>query len=819
MAVKYLRGISAFLSALALTLPCYADSPPLAGNEVVQFNQGGRTSGLTREIAGVPVPATGAPISRSSSSRAADVYNTKDFGAICDGSHHSISAVLGINTLAKLAAYQNSVGGATPYSWINTTLWTSPKVALSMSVAAVTNATTLFFDSALQIPVGAVVSGTQITGSPTVTAVSNPGTVTQVTNGTTSTIGTTSITVNSGTPTPVGSHPTPQTGLSIDDYVVSSNATNITLKYGITAASIATAITLTFQPPSSVTISGSGLTANKPSVQSAASTATVNYWVYFTWTLTDAMVAAAEMDWLGTQAAIQAASTNGLVSQPAGTCIMDNATVSGNGLGGLVMPASTGGNSPTATTDLIGQGIATSVLSWPSEMGAGRAALSFGVPYATWDNGLGRYGNNFYYGQLANVSLSGPSGWSEAPVGTVNNRTWGILPGARRMMNAVQVYGFYVGATLEGVDHTRWSDVFLNANSIGLRFGPTSAILWGDDQFDHLEISGNSIANISIDKTGFWQASNINKLYCAFSPKCIRLEPGTTDNYGGPTPISFNVGNSTITGTNAESTGLCFVCDDNYGPNFPIGASLAGGEMTFVGVEFMHLGIGYSAGQVPAGSKTNFWVAVGNMSASIWQFNGTASPPLVAGMQGAFFIDSANTGSGGDLITDGFTQELQTFGSTPYFVFYGVPFNQTQYSIRVCEGNAWCGHPEIYGSSTSAGQGVPLEYTTGTGGADLSVQKAGGSAPFAGINMTTAPTNGGSTIVATKICISVAGTPSVTIPTSGTATALHQAKLAAGGTITNSTGFNTAGEVIIGTIMEVTGSAARVNVGNNGSCD
>lgn len=793
--------IRLLLIVLFLASPAFAQAPTYGPVDARNF---GTTA----------FPATGSPKSQTAAFRAAAVYNATDYGAICNGSHHSVTSTLGISTISGLAAY--TANGVTPYSWINNGQWNA-EVALPMTVAATSGATTLNFDSALQIPTGATVTGTQIAGSTTVSAVSNPGTVTQVTNGSTPTIGTKSITVNSGTATPVGSHPTAQTGLSIDDYVVSSSATNVTLKYGITAASIASGTTLTFQPPSVITLNNA-ITANKPSVQSAASTATVNYWVYFSWPLTDAMVAAAEMDWLGTQAAIEAgtsATNGGKVQLPSGTCIMDNATVSGNAVGGVVVHESTTGGSLLATSsvDVVGNGFSNSYLSWPSEMGAGRVAISFGVPYATFDNGLGHYAaGNFYYGDLEGITFNGPNGQNGTTVGVINNRTWGIVAGARRELNNIVATGFYVGATFENVDHTRWSNVFLNSNSMGLRLGPAGKFLYGDDVISHLEITGNSLADISIDKSGYWQATNIDKLYCAFAPKCIRLEPGSQDSYGQPTGVTMSA--STIENTNGEDLGGCFICDDNYGPNAVVGASLAGGELTMQNMDFEKLGFSYNATYQPSGSPIQFWLEIPQAYATKFQFQ-YFNPQPVAGMQGAVFIDVPGFGLGGVSFEGAFTSLLSsgTWNTKPFFALYGAGFNNAQYNIRVCQTGSWCGHVE-YSSSASPVQGTPLEYTqTGSYGF-LEVQPAAGTNPFGGINMTAATTVGGTTVVATKFCWS--SNNSVTIPTSGTATAGHLAALATGGTITN--GTNDTG-VIIGTIMKVSGAAADVSVGTNGSCD
>lgn len=751
----------------------------------------------------------------------ATTYSPLSYGAVCSGSHNSVSSKLGINTIAALAAYKLTLNGVTttPYSWITNGTWSSMVVPLSLGNAAATNATTFFFNQGnIQIPVGATVSGTQVSTSPvpTVTAVNNPSTVTQVTNGATNTIGTKPILVLSGTPTPVGSHPTPQTGLSVDDYVVSSDATHVTLKFGITAASIAGGTTLTFQPLSNVTISGSGLSGNKPALNSStASTSASNYWVYFKWPTTDAMAAAAEMDWLGAQAAIEAAtaaSAGGSVKPPSGTCVVNNASVANSTLGGLIVHESTGFLSPTSSVDVVGNGSANTFLSWPTDMGAGRIALSLGVPWGTWDNTLGRYGSTaIYAGNFTGMALTGPS--LAITPGVVNNWTTGMTGGFRRQLHDIAISNFYVGLTGETVAHTLWEDVVLYGNAIGLRLGPASATSYGNNITDHLESSFSMLADISMDKSALWTGWDINLLYCGASPKCIRLESGAPDNYGQPTGSTFNA--STFHSVLAEFIGRGFTVDDNDGPNVDVSL----GRLTVHQLDMAHVQFIHSNTYIPTGDYFSYWADLPEISDSHWQFV-QGGIPAVSGQKAAIFISFANTGHGGDLIEEDFTSTLATYGSTPFFALGGVPFVSAQYSIRVCEPNSWCGHVEIVGDNTGVALGTPLEYAAGAAGAALSVQRAGGSAPFAGINMPAAGAvaSNGNTIVATKFCYSFYD--GITVPTSGTATALHWAKLASGGTITNATGPDTAGEVVIGTIMSIPSAGqAAVNIGNNGSCD
>ena len=764
----------------------------------------------------VPSPGQNITASNFQPNALATTYSPLSYGAVCNGAHHSISSSLGVSTISGLASYVNAQG-QTPYSWITNGNW-SPEVALPLTVAAASGSTTLYFDSVLQIQTGASVTGNGIAGGTTVSTVNSPSTVSTTLSTALTTKGTKTIVLANATGIVAGSRPIPQAGLSVDDWVVSVSGNTLTMEFGNTAA-ITSGTTVTFQPPSSVTLSAA-TTAAKPSVTSAASTASVNYWVYFSWPLTNAMVAAGEMDWLGIQAAIEEATANGnngTVVLPAGNCEMVNSTVSGNGLGGLIIHENTLSSGwPVASVNLVGQGVATSFLQYPVEMGAGRAALSYGVPYATFDNGLGHYGNNYYYGNMSDLTMLGPMGYGGTNVGTSGTKTWGMISGSRRMVARVIIDGFHVGATYENVDHTRWENVTLGSNDIDFRLGPAGIYLYGDNVISHLELSGASIAAWSFDKSGFYTSTSIDKLYCGYSVSCISLEPGIADSYGQPSGATIS--NSTINDVNSEDNGIGFIVDKNYGPNAVVGNTIAGGEIGIQDVKFNYLGYSYNLSKVPLGNSLQFIIQCGLCYDNEFSFDPTVVTPI-SGMQAAVFIDQSNYGAGGTMIKGAMTTALENYGSIPFFAFNGVPYVQGQYSVRVCEPNAWCGHVEIIGSTSNVVHGTPLEYTTSTGAPDLSVQASGGSAPFAGINMSmpSALNYGGPVVVATKMCVSSAGTPSTTIPTSGTASANHWAALAAGGTITNASGPNSG--VIIGTIMEVSGSTARVNVGPNGSCD
>ena len=801
------RLISTIIVALILSWPAIAQQITVSPPPVV-LNTAGK--GIGGVVGNAPTIGPGST-ELIDSGVPAPQFNTKAYGAVCDGSHHSIQSTLGLTTISSVAAYTNAFG-ATPYSWITNGTWSSITVPLRLSVAAASSATTLYLDSALQVPVGATVTGTQLpTGpSPTVSSVSNPSTVASTVTGGTITKGSTSIPLTSAAGIIAGSHPVPQAGLSYKDVVVSVASNTLTMKYGATAA-ITNGTTLTFQPPSSVVISA-GLTGSKPSVTSAASTTGSNYWVYFTWPMTDTMIAAGEMDWLGTQAAIEAATastTGGRVRLPTGTCIMDNTTVSGNAVGGLIIHEAVRGVQNTAGVDFAGNGVSNTYMEWPAEMGAGRAAISNGVPYATWDNGAGRYQQVLYTGLTQDFTMIGPS---TSTLGTIGTRTWGMLSGTRNRLQNVSIFDFYVGLTGETIDHTTWDNVWSEYNAIGLRMGPVHTFLVGNNLIDHIELYQNSLAGMSFDKDAVWAQSDIDTLYCSFSPDCMELEQGVTDSYSQPGGGSVLLISSSFNSTLAENIGEGFLVNDNHGP---LGTATVGAttEWRITGWRLLNATLLQDNTYLPSGAHFNYWIDGGNMTKTRVLFT-KGVPAVVTGAVNAVWLDNANNGDGGDLFEGSFTSLLSSWGSG-FFGYNSIPFSQEQYQIRVCEPNSWCGHTEIYSNGSNYPAGTLLEYSSGEYGADLSAQVAGGSAPFAGVSMGATGTGGGLIVVATKMCSNQFD--GITIPTSGTATALHWGKLAAGGTITNAS--SAVDGVVVGTIMEVSGSAARANIGPNGSCD
>ncbi|HEY0184638.1 MAG TPA: hypothetical protein VGC09_17695, partial [Rhodopila sp.] len=706
---------------------------------------------------GLPEPAmiTRAPAARNS-------VNPRDFGAVCDGRHRTIgepraAGGLGLRTTADIVAYAEP-SGTRPFAWLADKIW-QPHVALPLRVPAPAGSRKLYFENADQVPVGAVVTGSAIPGNPATVVVdaTNPGPITATVRTAVAAAGTTTLLVSAAAGIVAGSRPLPQPGLGFDDEVVGVDGNAVTLKFGTTAP-IAAGTAVVFQPPASIELSAP-LSAPKPAISTGAATPAANYWVYFSWPLTDAMAAAGEMDFYGQQAAIEAAyaaPTGGLVEGPAGKCVNNNAAVPGSGVGWLYFHD--GLLTHEASVDFVGAGVGATQEIWPADFGAGRAMIAFGDPAATWDNGLGRYGPNFYYGRLAEMSIVGPGGTEGRP-GTVTARTSGILSGARRRLVDVSVRGAYVGITYEGVDHTDWQNVETAFNTYGIRMGAASSKLYGNNAIDHLETYLNTIANIALDKDAYWYSDVKAPFYCADAPYCFRLEEGSPDRYGQPTGAQLQ--NSTFSAVLAENLGNGFIADAGAGPN-----GTGQGKLNIVNTTWTEVSLLSGETTRIAGEPFNYWIDSNSMFGTRFRFQTNGILP-VPGMKAAFRLDNANYHQGGDYIAGDLTATFAAFGAVPFITLGSAPYVQQQAAIRLCQEGAWCGHVEVYGSGPSVGQGTPLEYVAGTGGADLTVAPSTGTRPFGGINMTAATTPGKATIVATRLCSEYGGNP-VTLPISGT---------------------------------------------------
>lgn len=102
---------------------------------------GGTISGA--DVSGAVSTTTGGTTTRTLATRAADVFNPRDYGAIGDGTSHPAGSALGISTLSALAGYA-APNGTHPYAWVSSyphgTLFNLP-----VSQASTVGATTLNF--------------------------------------------------------------------------------------------------------------------------------------------------------------------------------------------------------------------------------------------------------------------------------------------------------------------------------------------------------------------------------------------------------------------------------------------------------------------------------------------------------------------------------------------------------------------------------------------------------------------------------------------------------------------------------------------------
>lgn len=131
-----------------LTLPKQTDAPKGRSAGDVRFNTStgklewwdGNGNWFSSDSA--PFYSSGGSANRSEASRWSDFINPRDYGAIGDGNSHTVSATLGVTTLAGLASYK--LNGVTPFSFINQYPYGN-LFDLQISTAATIGATTLSF--------------------------------------------------------------------------------------------------------------------------------------------------------------------------------------------------------------------------------------------------------------------------------------------------------------------------------------------------------------------------------------------------------------------------------------------------------------------------------------------------------------------------------------------------------------------------------------------------------------------------------------------------------------------------------------------------
>lgn len=521
----------------------------------------------------ITTAGTGTGVSQASIAHYGGVSNVYDGNAYCDGTSRTAGATLGLTTIALLTGYTNALGQH-PYSWYNNgnaDYWANLEVQGNHGPGK----TVLFIDGpASGIPNGASISSPNGAVSSTVASTQDISPVSQTSNGG-GTAGSYTINFPSTSGIWVGELLPTMQGVPANDVITNVTATQLTVANSFQGNGTPSGTVFAFPRGGVINLTSAttGTLVGRLTGGDYTSNANGSSMLRIHKAATDASASSAQLDWLAIQSGIQtaAASTTGTgggtVTIPVGKCMMDGAADVGTGNGTLVIPASgedifySNGN----PVDIVGKGKFTTRLTWPTDLGMGRMGIVTGAPGDNWPAGNGRFGYNYYTGQIRDLMLAGPGNGNQH-FGQRQAFMDGAVLGARRAMTRVFIRDWNAGWSQDG-DHTLYTDVTSTYNYCGLREADGSTSLYGDFIYNHVMLDGNHLANICVSKNstigGVW-----DKPYLGGSPYSILAEAGAPDLYNEVGGYSGNVGlpatnAMTITHAQLEWVGDAEWIDDN----------------------------------------------------------------------------------------------------------------------------------------------------------------------------------------------------------------------------------------------------------------
>ena len=342
----------------------------------------------------------------------------------------------------------------------------------------------------------------------------------------------------------------------------------------ISVAMTSGATTLTFASTTGIVagmrVVGGGIAANTTVSSltgtvvtlSAATTASKVAGMTFTFysVLTDADVSGIQMDALAIQSAVQAAAAlGGGIVRLSGKSLLNHP---------VVLPEC---NPPNGTqVDLLGAGLASTVLKATADFGANRFLVCCGSQLGHKNNLVGRYGVNFYEGTCADFRLEGYTG-APAANGSAPCNMSGAGHGSRRSWLRVWSWYWRYAFDLVG-DHSLFSGCVGQYSYYGLYYNDANPALYGDLRFEYCFFMGNSFAGIGASKNAIINGHFI-KPYLGGQPYCIVGEAGAPINYLQPygdqasTPLiqgsTFQTaqmewcGNGAVVDLNGDGAGTC----------------------------------------------------------------------------------------------------------------------------------------------------------------------------------------------------------------------------------------------------------------------
>lgn len=474
-----------------------------------------------------------------------------------------------------------------------------------------------------------------------------------------------------------------------------------------------------------------------------------------------------ELDWLGIQKAIDVvhAAYGGTVYIPppvSGNYVLSNSSSAADGSGTIMLyVTSTGPQQTGPSCDLEGAFEFDTILSWPSDLGSGRAALSCGPSNATYTSGTGRYGYNFYEGWIRNLIFSGPNGGNAPTPGVAPANMHGLMLGARRHCMSVQSQGFNHAFDHCG-DYTEFHQCYGILSYYGYYSADANAALYGGHRMVRCMFNGNAMAAIAVSKNGSFNVT-AQDCYLGFNPYAFLFEAGTPASYGQPAPSSALYG-SHFLHCSAEYITNQFMLDDN--------ATVSGGGNTgtmtrgVVDCVFEDL-IAFNGGTVLTTGGRNAYAHI-NMDFAYYlklpQLQGSSFLPAASGMLAMVLINDLGQTDGGGMSIEGNVDPiLAAYGTAAIPVLLcatgqygpiGIFGDGGHVCFRWIKLGEWEGNPEYVAGTSAIPIGAVVERVN-YNSVQLGGTASAGSTLIAGINKYAVGANkaGILTVVATKASV------------------------------------------------------------------
>ncbi len=214
-------------------------------------------------------------------------------------------------------------------------------------------------------------------------------------------------------------------------------------------------------------------------------------------------------------AAIKAASSRGggTVFLPAGRYRVGET---------IIIPESFDSAGKIAGVDLVGDGVASTVLTPTRDFGAGRFLLSCGDPMATAENGKGRYGGRVYDGVCRDLSLWG---LGTRRLGAAPCAMSGLAWGSHRALQRVGIESFNRGIDIVG-DHAVWDNVTIRLCYYGIYYPRPSRFNFGDLLWTRIAVDGSVFAAIGVAPDSAMLSVTVLSGFFGQAPYAIFKEAG-----------------------------------------------------------------------------------------------------------------------------------------------------------------------------------------------------------------------------------------------------------------------------------------------------